>query len=158
MLFYVGFRLWWNDWYIRIYQNISKYVIINYNILEQFGINQNVCSCSFEFTWFPHSSLEFHWVPLSPLEFPWVTLSSSEFPWVPLSSSQMLYHLFVNSIWKRMKIYKRKNSNLSEYYTFSYQFFFVSGNSLPFQIVAVTNNNASPAPSLFDISYQQVPC
>jgi len=38
----------------------------------------------------------------------------------------------------------------------------VRSNSLPFQIIAVTDNNAlgnaSPAPSLFDISYQQVPC
>jgi len=34
----------------------------------------------------------------------------------------------------------------------------VRSNTLPFQIVAVTDNTQSPAPSLFDISYQQVPC
>lgn len=34
----------------------------------------------------------------------------------------------------------------------------IRSNTLPFQIVSVTNNNETPAPSLFDITYQQVPC
>jgi len=34
----------------------------------------------------------------------------------------------------------------------------VRSNTLPFQVVVVTDDTATPAPSLFDITYQQVPC